>query len=43
VKREELGMHLMIRELASINLFVIWLILVGAFAFLKMVKNHLQD
>ena len=36
-------MNPMIKELASINFFVIWLVIVGAFAFLKIVKNHLED
>jgi hypothetical protein len=36
-------MNLMIEELASINFFIIWLIILGAFAFLKIVKNHLKD
>jgi len=36
-------MNLMIRELASINFFIIWLIVIGAVAFLKIVKNHLGD
>ena len=36
-------MNLMIRELASINFFIIWLVIVGAFAFLKIVKNRLED
>jgi hypothetical protein len=31
------------RELATINFFVIWVIIVGAFAFLKFVKNRLED
>jgi hypothetical protein len=39
----KLEMNFMVRELATINLFIIWLILIGAFAFLKIVKNHLQD
>lgn len=36
-------MNIMIKELASINFFIIWLIIIGAFAFLKIVKNHLED
>jgi hypothetical protein len=36
-------MNLMIGELASINFFIIWLVIIGAFAFLKVVKNHLED
>ena len=36
-------MNLMIRELASVNLFVIWLIIVGGFVFLKIVKRRFED
>jgi hypothetical protein len=36
-------MNLWVRELATINFLVIWLIIVGAFAFLKFVKNRLED
>ena len=35
-------MNLWISELATINFFVIWLIIVGAFAVLKIVKNRLE-
>ena len=35
-------MNVWVRELASINFFVIWLIVVGAFAFLRLVKNRLE-
>jgi hypothetical protein len=34
-------MNVWVKELASINFFVIWLIIVGAFAFLRLVKNRL--
>jgi hypothetical protein len=30
------------RELATINLFVIWVIIIGAFAVLRVVKNRLE-
>jgi len=36
-------MNLWVRELATINLFVIWLIIVGAFAVLKIVKTRLGE
>jgi len=35
-------MNLWMRELATINLLVIWLIIVGAFAVLGVVKNRLE-
>jgi hypothetical protein len=35
-------MNLWMRELATINLFVIWLIIIGAFAVLRVVKNRLE-
>ena len=35
-------MNLWVRELATVNFLVIWLIIVGAFAFLKFVKNRLE-
>jgi len=36
-------MNLMIRELASINLFIIFVIIMGGFLFLKMVKKWFED
>jgi hypothetical protein len=36
-------MNLLIKELASINFIIIWLIIIGASAFLRIVKNHLED
>jgi hypothetical protein len=35
-------MNLWMRELATINLFVIWLVIIGAFAVLRVVKNRLE-
>ena len=35
-------MNLWMRELATINLFVIWVIIIGAFAVLRVVKNRLE-
>jgi len=35
-------MNLWMRELATINLFVIWLVIMGAFAVLRIVKNRLE-
>jgi hypothetical protein len=35
-------MNMMVRELAQVNFFVIWLVVVTGFAFIKMVKNRLQ-
>jgi hypothetical protein len=43
VRERRSKMNLLIKDLASINFFIIWLIIVGAFAFLKIVKNHLED
>jgi len=36
-------MNLMTRELATINLFIIWIIIFGGIVFLKVVKNRLED
>lgn len=36
-------MNSMVKELASVNLFVIWVIIVGGLAFLKVVKRHLEE
>jgi hypothetical protein len=36
-------MNFWVRELATINFFVIWLIIVGAFAVLKIVKSRLGE
>ncbi len=36
-------MNLMIREFAFSNLFIIWLIIIGGFAFLRIVKRQLED
>ncbi len=36
-------MNLMIKELASVNLFVIWLIILGGFVVLKIVKRQFED
>ncbi len=36
-------MNSMVKEIASVNLFIIWIIIIGGLAFLKMVKRHLED
>ena len=36
-------MNIMAKELASINFFIIWLIILGGFLFLKVLKNRLED
>ena len=36
-------MNHMARELATINLFIIWIIIFGGIIFLKVVKNRLED
>ncbi len=36
-------MNLMINEFAFSNLFIIWLIILGGFAFLKIVKRRLEN
>jgi hypothetical protein len=33
----------MMKELASVNLFVIFLVIMGGFAFLRIVKRRLED
>ena len=35
-------MNIWMRELATVNFFVIWLIIIGAFAVLRVVKNRLE-
>jgi len=36
-------MNIMMKELASINLFIIFVIVFGGVLFLKVVKNRLED
>jgi hypothetical protein len=36
-------MNLMVKEFAFSNLFIIWLIIIGGFAFLRIVKKRLED
>jgi hypothetical protein len=36
-------MSVMIKELALYNLFIIWIIIFGGFAFLKILKRQLED
>jgi len=36
-------MSVMIKELALTNLFIIWVIIFGGFAFLKILKRQLED
>jgi len=36
-------MNLMIKEFAFYNLFIIWLIIFGGFAFLKVLKRKLEN
>jgi len=36
-------MSLMIKEFAFYNLFIIWLIIFGGFAFLKILKRKLEN
>ena len=40
---EGVPMNFMLKELASVNLFVIWLVILGGFAFLRVVKRRLED
>jgi hypothetical protein len=42
-KRGAPEMNLMTRELATANLFIIWIIIFGGILFLKVVKNRLED
>jgi len=42
-RKEEPRMNSMIKELASINFFIIWLIIFGGILFLRVVKNRLED
>jgi len=36
-------MNMMIKELASINLFLIWLIILGGFVAIRIVKKRFED
>ena len=36
-------MSIMVKELASLNLLVIWLVIIGGFVFLRIVKRRLED
>jgi hypothetical protein len=36
-------MNHMARELATVNLFIIWIIIFGGILFLKVIKNRLED
>lgn len=36
-------MNVMIKELASINFFIIWLIIFGGILFLRIIRNRLED
>jgi hypothetical protein len=40
--KREVMMNPIIKELASINLFIILMVVFGAFAFLRVVKNILE-
>ncbi len=40
---EGASMSFMIKELASVNLFLIWLIVLCGVAFLRIVKKRLED
>ena len=42
-KEGVIEMNFWVRELATINFFVIWLIIVGAFAVLKIIKSRLGE
>ena len=42
-KKKERTMNFMMKELASINLFIIFVIVFGGVLFLKVVKNRLED
>jgi hypothetical protein len=41
-QRKEPKMNLMTKELASINFFIIWVIIFGGLLFLRIVKNRLE-
>jgi hypothetical protein len=43
VRERRSKMSLLIKELASVNFFIIWLVIIGGFAFLKIVKSRLKD
>ena len=36
-------MNIMTRELASINFFIIWLVIFGGILFIRVVKNRLEN
>lgn len=36
-------MNVLIHEFASVNLIIIWLIILGGFAFAKVVKRQLEN
>ena len=36
-------MNVMVNEFAFSNLFIIWLIIIGGFAFLRILKRRLED
>jgi hypothetical protein len=36
-------MNVIINEFAFSNLFIIWVIIIGGFAFLRIVKRKLED
>jgi hypothetical protein len=36
-------MNMMIKEFATVNLFIIWVIIFGGFAFLKILKRKLEE
>lgn len=40
---KELSVNVLIKELASANLFIIWLVIFGGFVFLKILKRRLED
>jgi hypothetical protein len=41
-QRKEPKMNLMTKELATINFFIIWVIIFGGLLFLRIVKNRLE-
>ncbi len=36
-------MDILMKELATFNLFIIWLVIFGGFAFLKIIKRNLFE
>ena len=36
-------MNVMVNEFAFSNLFIIWLIIIGGFAFLRILKRRFED